>query len=170
MIENAPGDSEIVAAFSRMANALHARDKPAALAHAEQALALARSFNHRFLVVAEVCVEQAGGDVARTPRPQPSCPCSFCGAPDRGDHRLVAGAEAIICHACIDGCVEPLAQQIAGKKHSTLEVSAALEDKSCSFCGRSASEVTTMLATLECLICDGCVHLCRRALEARDES
>ena len=168
MIERTPGDSEIVAALSGMANALYSRNNALALRHAEDALELARSFNRPYTIVAEACVESCGGtatqDVARPFGHAPVCACSFCGAPDGGDGRLIAGPAVFICVACLDTCVVPLPAQngVPARDDARSEVATAPGKGSCSFCGRPPHEVTIILAAHGYFICSTCVPLCRR--------
>jgi len=147
MTESSAEDREVVAAFARWAVAAESGDQVAARRCAEEALALARSSNSPFVTVAEALVEEAGGAVVRRPRETPSYSCSFCGAPDGGGHRLVAGPDVFICKSCVDSRVEPRA---AGP----------LRDRPCAFCNKSPSDDATLSATDAHSICDGCVRIC----------
>jgi hypothetical protein len=127
--ENSTGDGEFVAALAGWAAALADGDRPAALAAAERALELARSANSPYLVVAEACVEHAGGAAAVPSHEAIPCSCSFCGATQDGT-RLIGGPDVFVCETCIGSDSQPEARHGAGEATG----------RSWSFCNAPANE------------------------------
>jgi hypothetical protein len=149
MVERTPGDTEIAAALKAWAAARHRGDKVAALAAAQQAMAIARSANSPYLAVTAACVEHAGGGAADVPLQTHSGSCSFCGATE-GVARLVAGPHVFVCESCVRGGNQEIFQ-------------GGPEDR-CSFCNRLSSDSPQALATAHHSICANCMSTCAQIL------
>jgi hypothetical protein len=162
MTDTSPEDGEVVAAFARWAVAVESGDQAAARRLAEDALALARSSSSRFVSVAEILVEDAGGAIASAPCETPSYSCSFCGAPDGGGTRLVAGPEVFICRSCVDSRVVQLASydRTANRTDASGAVSTTAQDRPCSFCNRPRGDGAAMFSADVHSMCEGCVRIC----------
>lgn len=103
--------------------------------------------------------------------------CSFCGKRRREVFKLISGPRVFICDECTALCVK-----ILDKMKAAEAVGATLDDEdarevrsvkdaklSCSFCGKSQSEVENLIAGPTAYICNECVEICVDVVEEEKE-
>jgi hypothetical protein len=130
----------------------------------EGAVQLARSMNSpSSLGAAEISLATTRRQLAGLEPAEAAC--SFCRAV-QSDTRLVAGPNVVICEGCVRACLDQLEEyaRTEDKEAERWQVSAALSQARCSFCGRPPADVVTMLAAESGAACDRCVGICGRAL------
>ncbi|GII28974.1 ClpX C4-type zinc finger protein [Planotetraspora mira] len=114
-------------------------------------------------------IELTGGTAGWRSRRKPADPaCGFCGAGKTEVTRLVAGPGVFIC----DGCVSIACRVVeeAGRpdaSHAHLELVALPSALSCSFCDKSATEVSALVTGGGVRICEGCARFCDEIIAAR---
>ncbi|WP_219472216.1 ClpX C4-type zinc finger protein [Nonomuraea rhizosphaerae] len=113
-------------------------------------------------------VEASGGAMGWRSRRKAADPaCTFCGSGKAQVARLVAGPGVFICDGCVRLAGEVVREPRSAMAH--LALVPAGSDLACSFCGKTAAEVATVVAGPGVRICDQCVRLCDEIVTAQAE-
>ncbi len=89
--------------------------------------------------------------------------CSFCGRSKDVVAKLIAGPGVYIC----DGCVALAHSAAELLPAEGFDLVAKTSDLKCSFCGKKAGHVGTLVAGQGLCICNECVQLCDDVLAAQ---
>ena len=112
-------------------------------------------------------IEATGGTRDWKPRKSAATDpaCTFCGLPKVAVTKLIAGPGVYICDSCLT-----LAQQIVAEPQSVetdrtlLQHANPTSKARCSFCGKAARDITSLVMGPGVRICDGCIRLCSEIL------
>lgn len=96
--------------------------------------------------------------------------CSFCGLPDGEVAKLIAGPGIFICGECV-GLVRRAADAASPMEtpRTRVDLVARASKLKCSFCGKPAGKVGTLVAGPGLSICGECIQLCEEILAASEQ-
>jgi ClpX C4-type zinc finger len=115
-------------------------------------------------------IEATGGTGGWKARKKPKgglLACSFCDLPKNAVAKLVAGPGIYICDSCVALAQQAIAEAGPVENLRTrLQLVSKESDLKCSFCGKAARMVGTLVAGPGPYICDGCLQICEEVIAA----
>lgn len=103
------------------------------------------------------------GRSTKPTEPQRILRCSFCKRGEEDVRNLIAGPEVYICDACVDVCVEIIAddRHAESARARNSQPSSTPQPESyawCAFCAGVADLETAVLIENRTLLCDSCIQ------------